>query len=549
MKRTLKQDIYALRKISEIYNIEGFTDSLLKTENAIDKFALKVIFVGGFSAGKSALINTLLERSLLEENQRPETAIASEIIYDTNEYIEAFNGDESEIYNINEYEDIDPTQYDYLLWHLNCKNLEKLTECTIVDMPGFDSGISEHNKAILRYATNANAYVLVIDCEDGVIKKNVIDFIKEIRNYCNNIAVVVSKSDLKTPEDAEQVRKNVQRTAESLFSDKIDVVLTSKFDEDTPAKVKQIVSGFDKDSIFAQQFVPMVRENAVICLDYLETYKNSLKLDISQFDETIEMHKQAQENLSKSLKKEKAKLESKIKNSVYSITADVENALQANVEALSSAAKTGDSAFSSTVNRILRPVLISSTNKYIEQSFENFVSEIDLSENSYNDLAEISGNALDKIKQASGKLDALSQNSDKAGALYKTITSTLAITTSAIAPWLELVIVFLPDILNVLSNLMGGGANTLHNKISGEIIPQITTKLQPEIENTLMDVQEEMIENLEEEFNDLIENEVKAIESAKSEKESMSSDYNQKIEDVQQDINKVQEIINALDSI
>lgn len=61
--------INELREIAKKYNA---TDNIL---NKIDKctveindFFLKVLFVGGFSAGKSALINAALNRDLLIED-------------------------------------------------------------------------------------------------------------------------------------------------------------------------------------------------------------------------------------------------------------------------------------------------------------------------------------------------------------------------------------------------------------------------------------------------------------------------------------------------
>ena len=56
--------------------------------------------MGSFSAGKSALINAMLQRELLEENQRPETAIASELLFGDEEYIEAVQGTKCDKYSI-----------------------------------------------------------------------------------------------------------------------------------------------------------------------------------------------------------------------------------------------------------------------------------------------------------------------------------------------------------------------------------------------------------------------------------------------------------------
>lgn len=185
MKKDVISAIEKLQEPTKKYELLTLDEKLGYITQKAKDFKLRVLFVGGFSAGKSALINALIGRDLLEEDQVPETAIASEVVYDSNEYIEAISDSVVDEYTIEEANDIDTKKYDYLIWHLCAESLKELGETIIVDMPGFNSGISNHNKAILRYAGQGNAYVLVIDCAEGAIKQNISDFIKEIKNYNN----------------------------------------------------------------------------------------------------------------------------------------------------------------------------------------------------------------------------------------------------------------------------------------------------------------------------------------------------------------------------
>ena len=83
---------------------------LLKLQS--NDFKLKVILVGSFSAGKSALINAMLKRDLLEEGQRPETSIASELLYSDEEYIEAMKDGKCEAkFSFEEFGDINTEEY------------------------------------------------------------------------------------------------------------------------------------------------------------------------------------------------------------------------------------------------------------------------------------------------------------------------------------------------------------------------------------------------------------------------------------------------------
>lgn len=541
--KSILDDIQRMNKKYEFKTLEGKIENIWKD---IEKFSLKILFVGGFSAGKSALINTIIGDEILEEGQRPETAIAGEIIYDTDEYIEAVNSDVTSRYTLADANKIDVKQYDFLIWHLNCEELKRYGECTIVDMPGFNSGIEEHNKAILRYVGKENAYILVIDCEDGTIKSNMMDFIDEIKNYDNNMAIVITKTDLKTNEDVERIRENISIGARTIFEDNVPIIVTSKFDDDARDKIKNLITGFDRDRIFMQEFVPQAYEIGVRCVDSMEIYKKGLKLDLSQFDEEIDRHERTKRKLVEKLKTEKGKLENRFRNSVGpSIIGDMENALYSRIDDLVNGLKGGEKSFSMMVNNILRPVLLNSTQQYVEQSFDKFMEGIVFSSSDIDmALNDIGTNVLEKYRKTNSKIQEIAKDGDKLNSIYKTFTTTMAVVTSVIAPWLELIIIFLPDILKLFG--MVNQDASLRNKVNNEIIPQIVSRMQPEVENTLMEMKESMIQQAEEEMSALIDNETESLEAVKEKRKKMSNEFDEKIEEIQQDIDKINALLGEI---
>ena len=545
MKKQVYNTLETIQKMNEKYELKTLEEKTTFIYGQMEEFTLKILFVGGFSAGKSALINAVIGEELLEEGQRPETAIASEIIYDTDEYIEAVNGDEKKRYELKESAQINIEEYDFLIWHLNREELKKYQGCTIVDMPGFNSGIQEHNKAILRYVGRGNAYILVIDCEDGAIKKNMAQFIEEIKHYDNNIAIAVTKTDLKIDEDVEQIKDNIRINAEMLFMDQVSMIATSKYDDSVGEKIESLIRGFDQEKIFEQEFVPRIYDAGIRCIDSMETYRKGLKLDLLQFDKEIETHEKEKQKLAEKLKKEKVKLERQFKNSVGpSVINDAHNALQSNVDDLANSLKGGEKNFSMMVNNILRPVLLESTRQYVEQSFEQFIAGIDFSGMDIDSsLQGIGVNALEKYQQANNKIQEIVENGDKFNVVYKTLTTTLAVVTSTIAPWLELIIIFLPDIFKLFGKR--NQEEKMRNKVDA-IIPQIVEKLRPEIQKSLMEMQEEMVQQAEREIGSLIDNEVEALKTARESKEKASVEFDEKVKDVEQDINEVK---NALEQI
>ena len=82
-------------------------------------------------------------------------------------------------------------------------------------------------------------------------------------------------------------------------------------------------------------------------------------------------------------------------------------------------------------------------------------------------LKDVSANALGKYQQANSKIQEIAKNGQKLNATYKAITTALAVTTSVVAPWLELILIFLPDILSLFGNKKQ--ENDIVNKVNNEI--------------------------------------------------------------------------------
>lgn len=544
MKEALVRAVSTVEEKSRKYELNTLSEKLSEISKKIGDYRLKVLFVGGFSAGKSALINTLMGRELLKEGQRPETDIAGEILFDSDEYIEAVSNNGNDRYEFADKENIDKNKYSYLIWHVNCPEIKKLGDCTIVDMPGFNSGISDHNKAILQYAEQGSAYILVIDCEEGTIKQNMSNFVKEIKNYDSNMAIVVSKTDIKPPEDVEKVKNNIAENAQMLFYDNVNIITASKFDaETTRDNLSELIRSFDNESICYQEFKPKVYDVAMKCINAMEVYRKSVSFDTEQIDEDIRKHENASKELAKTLEKEKSKLERHFRDSVApSIIADASNALYSQSDALATAMKSGGNAFSMSVNNILRPVLLTSTKQYVEQSFENFIANIDLTPV---DIAGTLGNvtnSVNNVKEASNKL-LETIKSDDFNKVYKTILTTLSVATSVVAPWLELILIFLPEIFKIF----GGNSEErqLKNKVN-EVIPQIIQKLTPEIENSLVQMKEDMLEEVEKQFEERMANEVEMLEKIKSEKQARTAEYEQKLAEVEEDIACIRAVAESL---
>lgn len=549
----------AINTIQAVCNRHGFDKEVIALDeinNRMQLFTVKVMFTGGFSTGKSSAINIFLGDEILKENQTPETAIACELLYDEEEYIEAIKDGVSTRYEIYDSSEISPREYDYVIRHINNERIKSLDGITIVDMPGFNSGIEAHNKAILRYAGMGNAYILTIDCEDGEIKESISEFLNEIKNYDNNIAILVTKADKKDSSALAEIINNIAESASNIFFNDIKVEPVSKFIDGSDAKILKLLKSFDISDIHKQVFSPAIYEIGTRCIFGLSSMKKALHLDDTGLSEEIKIRTDNKTRLEKQFEEEKRRLSAKMKNSVRpEIISDVSNALYAQSDSLATALLAGGANFSTMVNNILRSVLISSTRKYVEQSFDEFVSNLDVSmfsaTENYGDININPDEINSKLSAAKNVVSTIVEDSQSFGGVYKAITTALAVTTSVVAPWLELILIFLPDIIKAFSAFNERKAKEEANaraktKVTSEIIPQIISKLEPEIDKSLDEMQSQMIDDVAESFRQRIDFEIECLNATKEKLNASKHEYDEKIQEIDSSIATITKAINSL---
>lgn len=221
--------ISKLGEIAERYGSAGISLPTGELTEYAQDFDVKVLVVGAFNAGKTSLINRLMDReNFLKEQQSPTTAIAAEIRYSEDEMYYGIRSDGSrrqlDISEINDTEGFSSAQFS-----INAPTLRQFSDYTIVDTPGFDSNVDSHNAALSTYISKASAYLLVIDAEDGTVSRSALAFVNEISRYTNNIAVLINKCDKMTPANVEAVKCSVCDTLELAGFD-LPVECVSKFD-------------------------------------------------------------------------------------------------------------------------------------------------------------------------------------------------------------------------------------------------------------------------------------------------------------------------------
>ncbi|GAB4500271.1 MAG: dynamin family protein [Anaerolineales bacterium] len=160
----------------------------------LDDFFLLVV-VGEFNAGKSAFINALLGQSLLKEGVTPTTAQINLLRY----------AERANLHVENEH------------LHIITAPVPLLNELSIVDTPGTNAIVREHEQITARFVPRADL-VLFITSADRPFTESERTFLQQIRDWGKKIVIVLNKVDiLQNESELEEIRTFIRQNAQTLL--------------------------------------------------------------------------------------------------------------------------------------------------------------------------------------------------------------------------------------------------------------------------------------------------------------------------------------------
>jgi len=207
-----------LRKIEKIYE---------KWENIILKPWLRekcvVSILGGFSSGKSSIVNSILGEDLLPVDVTPTTAIPTYISYGPRKKFKFVDREErqreisEEVFKMlskatkMRESALLRLLFSYIKYCVMEFPLDVLEDISLLDTPGYNSVDIEDIRKAKEVVKESNVIVWVMDIEDGTLSGDSVKFIKEITERNGQpFYVVVNKVDLKPPGERERVKRNVE---------------------------------------------------------------------------------------------------------------------------------------------------------------------------------------------------------------------------------------------------------------------------------------------------------------------------------------------------
>jgi len=525
-------DLIETVKISE--DVKENFDLSFKIKS-IKNTELLVPIIGAFSAGKSSLLNAFLGEKKLPEKITPETALATELRYSEDERIEAVNGnDVSEKFPIDAIEDIKAraSEFKYLKMYLKNDNLKNIEPLVLVDMPGFESPLDLHNQAIIEYINRGVHYIVLTSVEDGTITRSMVRQLTDIQEYERDFSFFLSKTNLRSIDEAEDIAQNIQEQIEEYFDIEKDVVM---IDDDGGESLRKILLSINPEELFKNLFIEDLKDNYYNITETINTTISSLGKDKNENQDLIN---ELQESLQK-IQQERDRLvnEANDKYSNSSVNRIVElvgKELSNSVDELvNSAMNGGQESMSQLILEITRHALVSNlkdsmnniSNDIVDSfstnlsSLNSSMSDFTMTDNWLEKITKTTKTMLSSVKNGINDIVTDRQKSNNNDTVYKVLTTVLATTTTVLAPIIELVIIFLP-------NLLGGFFEKYQQKkqeeqfrdtIMTQIIPSLKRELRSKLPTIFNQQVQEMIKNISTQFEGIIEEKSQTIESTQKE--------------------------------
>lgn len=562
------KEIQTLENIVKKYSELNFEQDLGSICAFRDTYIVKVVFMGGFNAGKSTLINKLIGQNVLIEAQKPQTTIATELNYtDDEEKIVAINTQTGEMvnYHVSEQDRISSDKYDKAILYLKNDIIKNLDDVVVVDMPGYDSGLINHNKAITKYIGESTIYFYVKPVTlTGGLDDSDLGHINELLEYGGNVALIMNKTDLLNGDKNKlnEITKNIQNQLELNVCD-LPTYYLSRADDDIKEKLSMIISDFDTQAVFDKNLAKVISSVAISIKKQLELLLCNVDLiNNDEYDQKIyALEKQ------KRFIREEFELKKKngrnmfLSDGVERICDKVNDGIENCRGRLISAIKNGatSEALSSIVTETVRPIINREISNELSVQVNDIVSSVcsDIKCEETPELSELLVGLAEKTKSiiesdtlsdfavAVDNLKEKKRNSDAGNIAYKSVTGVLAAATSVVAPPVEVIIILLPEIIKLGQLIFDKSPEEkISERLENAYFPEVRNKLRNGIENYMSDSYNNLVNALSEDFSNKTEEitaQIEEINKSRCNSELQISSY---MDELSSDIERLNQIIN-----
>lgn len=549
---------------------EGMAARVRALTESVTSGELLIPVVGGFSAGKSTLLNTLIGRELLPTAIRPETALATELRYGEVEYIEAFNEqNQAKRFELSQFEEINQNAaiFTHLKIYLNCELLRSLEPAVLVDMPGFESPLDLHNRAINYYLDKGCLYLGLINCQDGTVTATMMRQLEKIDGYGCPFHIFVSKTDLKTPAEVSSVLEEIKAQLNLSFLGR--EIKVGAVNNKSVEQVQTLLSSIDCNELFRHKFLPSVQQVGEALSSELRLQASVTeqleqeKLDkaVKAMDSAIAELKRKQQNLSLNLESQFNL--GKLQNDIVS---RVQMDLEANKDQIVSMAVAGNmNGAQATFTDIAHAAVVSALNGKLEEidqqifaQYQEIMGSIDQElQSSCMSATDFSSQVAQLVRTDIDLSRVTAQAPDKSAIsdISSLVLQGLTLLSNLAAP-LKVLVTGIIAVLNsilpgILSNFFAKSQEeSMRAKASDMIenvfIPQVISSLKPQVLSLLSQEVRKKVDALSQSFAKAVEEKREAMNQIIEQSKQQPSEQLAKAQELKQAAAKLDELLKEL---
>lgn len=369
------------RKMKEIYQRYGFStvlDELDKDIADISDFKVTVPLVGTFSTGKTSLINELIGYEVLSTDITPETAVPAELTYGKENVVYCMkNGTQrNDILNTTGRQII---PNDAVLLKISMENsfFEQIPDIRLVDMPGFDSGIEIHNRAINDYLPKSLAYIIAVAADEGTVRASVLNFLTELQFNDMPVYIVITKSDKCYEDEMSQAVLHIKQLIEQkMHISNLKVAVTSAADGET-LQMQEILQEIQTKSeeIFKTHYEKKLQRYVSGLKSYLSKQITVPDTNLIQVQEDKKLLEEKISDMQKELMDEKKHFAEKIECCIDNIRSKVETELRSNSSIMENILIQGGN-INEKVNFIVRNAITAGIREQLEPKLQQYISDV-----------------------------------------------------------------------------------------------------------------------------------------------------------------------------
>lgn len=460
-----------------------------------DAGSIKVPIVGDFSAGKSSLLNEYIGvDNLLPVDITPETAVPYELYYDITERVELYReGIKLEDKKLNEIKQLSTRPGDIAKVYLNSSKIKELElkGITLVDMPGIDSGIQEHNDAILNYINKGTVFVLCVDVACGSLRQSTLTFISELSKYNLKPAIIVTKTDKKPESEVENIVEYISFQARKVIGNQTFVGRVSAHTHDvSPFNV--FLNQIDIDTLTDEKYSPRIQQFCTQQINALTAQSKIYSSNIADAQRQIEALEAEKINAAREIN------EAKVGDTPEKSTQDVLDLVTASLNGHASDIakmvidKIAPQEIKACILNYIRPVIVLAFREEGEQYASAMNTVVDKVSTELQDNLAIDGNIFDSLVN--------DFREDIVGGISIAADVLIAM-PNVFAKALGWVLQILGDkVPDLIKRFLGKNQDDVlleaTKKVEETVIPQIVERLRPEILQQITAQQQRIRENI-----------------------------------------------------